>query len=128
MQVLSVFQRQTPIVKHAGRRRGGIFGVASRGVVRRLPACPRRHFFTGNKPKLDAFNLSKMQQVLLRVKAPSLCLWLIFGFGEEERRGAQRERAGRETVPSHASAAGASARNDERRRRAPDAQAKGARL
>lgn len=53
--------------------------------------------FTGNKPKLDAFNLSKMKQVLLRVNAPSLlCLWQIFGFSEEERRGAERESGARD--------------------------------
>ena len=67
--------------------------------------------FTGNKPKHDALNSNKMERRLLRVKSPPLlCLELIFGFGEGERWGAERE-----TVPSYASAAGASARNDARR-------------
>lgn len=74
VQVPGVFQRQTTVVKHAGRRGGRIFGVASRGAVRRLPACPRRHFSrAGVNPEHDASGASKTTQVPPAVIFPA---WL----------------------------------------------------
>lgn len=74
VQVPGVFQRQAAVVKHAGRRGGRIFGVASRGAVRRLPACPRRHFLrAGVNPEHDASGASKTGQVPPAVIFPA---WL----------------------------------------------------
>lgn len=146
VQVPGVFQRQAAVVKHAGRRGGRIFGVASRGAVRRLPACPRRHFSrAGVNPNTTLQVRARRVRCRRLLHSPHSCggffLFCFFtvsgsgsGGGDGEERGARGGWSAEPFPPlahsltlslrtrTHPHRSARAARKDERRRRAPDAR------
>lgn len=149
VQVPGVFQRQAAVVKHAGRRGGRIFGVARRGAVRRLPACPRRHFSrAGVNPNTTLQVRARWVRCRRPLHSPHGCGGFFFCFvfcgecfgfrrrrwrGERSARGMERGAvpAARSLAHSltlsprtrtHPHRSARAARKDERRRRAPDAR------